>query len=52
MIIYKIIRLCSLNGFSPCYDNLQIDSTSFVRALVYNSLTCMENNHQNFLFCP
>ena len=31
---------------------MQIDSTSFVHALVYNSLTYMENNRQNLQFCP
>ena len=44
-------RLCKIkHGSSPRYDNSQIDSTSFVHALVYVSLFYMENNYQNFQF--
>ena len=44
-------RLCKIkHGSSPRYDNSQIDSTSFVHALVYVSLFYKESNHQNFQF--
>ena len=45
-------KLCKVKIFSPCYNNMQIDLTIFVRASACNFSFYMENNRQNIQFYP